>query len=118
MNLGIAVDLSHKGLVVPVVRNAGDLTLVGLAKAMNRQIEKARAGRLTLDDLSGGTYSISNNGAFGTGFPAPIIHAPQVAMLSGDVISLKASVVSTPEGDFVAAAHDRHARPKLRPSRP
>ena len=61
------------------MRNAGDLTLVGLAKAMNRQIEKARGGKLTLDDLSGGTYSISNNGAFGTTFTAPIINAPQVA---------------------------------------
>jgi pyruvate/2-oxoglutarate dehydrogenase complex dihydrolipoamide acyltransferase (E2) component len=103
VNLGIAVDLSHNGLVVPVVRNAGDLTLVGLAKAMNRQIEKTRAGRLTLDDLSGGTYSISNNGAFGTTFTAPIINAPQVAILSTDAIKLKPAVVSTPQGDFVAA---------------
>jgi len=102
VNLGIAVDLSHNGLVVPVVHNAGDLTLVGLAKAMNRQIEKARAGKLTLDDLSGGTYSISNNGAFGTTFTAPIINAPQVAILSTDAIKLKPAVISTPEGDFVA----------------
>ena len=55
VDLGIAVDLSHKGLVVPVVREHGDLTLVGLAKAMNRQIEKARTGKLMADDLSGGT---------------------------------------------------------------
>ena len=103
VNLGIAVDLSHKGLVVPVVRNAGDLTLVGLAKAMNRQIEKARSGKLTVDDLSGGTYSISNNGAFGTTFTAPIVNAPQVAILSTDSIKLKPAVVSTPQGDFLAA---------------
>jgi pyruvate/2-oxoglutarate dehydrogenase complex dihydrolipoamide acyltransferase (E2) component len=103
VNLGIAVDLSHNGLVVPVVRNAGDLTLVGLAKAMNRQIEKARTGKLTLDDLSGGTYTISNDGAFGTTFTAPIINAPQVAILSTDAISLKPAIVSTPQGDFVAA---------------
>jgi len=102
VNLGIAVDLSHKGLVVPVVRNAGDLTLVGLAKAMNRQIEKARSGTLTLDDLSGGTYSISNNGTFGTAFTAPIINAPQVAILSTDAIKLKPAVVSTAQGDFMA----------------
>ena len=98
VHLGIAVDLSHNGLVVPVVRDAGDLTLVGLAKAMNRQIEKARTGKLTLDDLSGGTYSISNNGAFGTTFTAPIINAPQVAILSTDAIKLKPAVVSTPQG--------------------
>jgi pyruvate/2-oxoglutarate dehydrogenase complex dihydrolipoamide acyltransferase (E2) component len=103
VNLGISVDLSYKGLVVPVVRDAGDLTLVGLAKAMNRQIEKARTGKLTLDDLSGGTYSISNNGAFGTTFTAPIINAPQVAILSTDAIKLKPAVVSTPQGDFVTA---------------
>ncbi len=103
VNLGIAVDLSHKGLVVPVVRNAADLTLVGLAKAMNRQIEKARSGKLTPDDLSGGTYSLSNNGAFGTTFTAPIINAPQVAILSTDAIKLKPAVVSTPQGDFLAA---------------
>jgi pyruvate/2-oxoglutarate dehydrogenase complex dihydrolipoamide acyltransferase (E2) component len=102
VNLGIAVDLSHHGLVVPVVRSAGDLTLVGLAKAMNRQIDKARTGKLTLDDLSGGTYSISNNGAFGTTFTAPIINAPQVAILSTDAIKLKPAIVSTPQGDFVA----------------
>jgi pyruvate/2-oxoglutarate dehydrogenase complex dihydrolipoamide acyltransferase (E2) component len=102
INLGIAVDLSHNGLVVPVVRSAGDLTLVGLARAMNRQIDKARAGKLSPHDLSGGTYSISNNGAFGTTFTAPIINAPQVAILSMDAITLKPAVVSTPQGDFVA----------------
>jgi pyruvate/2-oxoglutarate dehydrogenase complex dihydrolipoamide acyltransferase (E2) component len=102
VNLGIAVDLSHNGLVVPVVRNAGDLTLIGLAKAMNRQIERARTGKLSPDDLSGGTYSISNNGAFGTTFTAPIINAPQVAILSADAIKLKPAVISTPEGDFLA----------------
>jgi pyruvate/2-oxoglutarate dehydrogenase complex dihydrolipoamide acyltransferase (E2) component len=102
VHLGIAVDLAHNGLVVPVVRDAGDLTLVGLAKAMNRQIDKARAGKLTADDLSGGTYSISNNGAFGAIFTTPIINAPQVAILSTDAIRLKPAVVSTPQGDFVA----------------
>jgi pyruvate/2-oxoglutarate dehydrogenase complex dihydrolipoamide acyltransferase (E2) component len=68
---------------------------------MNRQIEKARSGKLTLDDLSGATYSISNNGAFGTTFTAPIINAPQVAILSSDAIKLKPAIVSTAEGDFV-----------------
>jgi len=102
IHLGIAVDLSHNGLVVPVVRDAGDLTVAGLAKAMRRLIDKARAGKLGPDDLSGGTYSISNNGAFGTAFTAPIINAPQVAILSTDAIQLKPAVVSTPEGIFVA----------------
>jgi pyruvate/2-oxoglutarate dehydrogenase complex dihydrolipoamide acyltransferase (E2) component len=102
VNLGVAVDLSHNGLVVPVVRSAEDLTVAGLAKAMRRLIDKARTGKLGPDDLSGGTYSISNNGAFGTTFTAPIINAPQVAILSTDAIQLKPAVVSTPEGAFVA----------------
>ncbi|PDQ20189.1 dihydrolipoyllysine-residue succinyltransferase [Mesorhizobium sanjuanii] len=102
INLGIAVDLSHNGLVVPVVRNADDLTLPGLARAIGRQVDKARTGKLTGDDFSGGTYSISNNGAFGTAFTAAIINAPQVAILSTDAIRLRASVVETPQGAFVA----------------
>ena len=102
VNLGIAVDLDHNGLVVPVVRDAGGLTLMGVAKAIRRQIDKARSGKLSPEDLSGGTYSISNNGAFGTTFTAPIINAPQVAILSTDAIRLKPGIVSTPEGDFIA----------------
>jgi pyruvate dehydrogenase E2 component (dihydrolipoyllysine-residue acetyltransferase) len=102
VNLGIAVDLDHSGLVVPIVRDAGNLTLIGVAKAMRRQIDKARSGKLSPEDLSGGTYSISNNGAFGTTFTAPIINAPQVGILSTDAIRLKPAVVSTREGDFVA----------------
>jgi pyruvate/2-oxoglutarate dehydrogenase complex dihydrolipoamide acyltransferase (E2) component len=101
INLGIAIDLSHDGLVVPVVRNSEDLTVPGLARAIGRLIDKARAGRLTLDDHAGGTYSISNNGAFGTTFTAPIINAPQVAILSVDAIRNKAAVVETAEGAFV-----------------
>ncbi len=102
VNLGIAVDLDHKGLVVPVVRNASELTVEGLAKAIGRMIEKARANRLTADDMAGGTYSITNNGAFGTLFTAPIINAPQVAILSSDAIRLRPAVVETPQGPFVA----------------
>jgi pyruvate/2-oxoglutarate dehydrogenase complex dihydrolipoamide acyltransferase (E2) component len=103
VNLGIAVDLNHNGLVVPVVKNAGDLTTLGLAKAIARMVEKARSGKLSVDELSGGTYSISNNGAFGTLFTAPIINAPQVAILSVDAIRKRPAIVETPEGDFVTA---------------
>ena len=102
VNLGVAVDLDHNGLIVPVVRESGDFTVIGLAKAIRRQIDKARAGKLSPDDLSGATYSISNNGAFGTSFTTPIINAPQVGILSIDAIRLKPAVVSTPDGDFVA----------------
>jgi pyruvate/2-oxoglutarate dehydrogenase complex dihydrolipoamide acyltransferase (E2) component len=102
VNLDIAVDLNHNGLVAPVVRDAGGLTLIGLAKAIRRQIDKAKSGKVSPDDLARGTYSISNNGAFGTSFTTPIISPPQVAILSTDAIRLKPAVVSTQEGDFVA----------------
>lgn len=102
IHLGFAVDLNHNGLVVPVVRDAGDLTTLGLAKVLARVVDKARSGRLGPDDLSGGTYSISNNGAFGTLFTTPIINAPQVAILSVDAIRKRPAVVETPEGDFIA----------------
>jgi pyruvate/2-oxoglutarate dehydrogenase complex dihydrolipoamide acyltransferase (E2) component len=96
------IGLDRRLLVAPVVYDAGDLTLLGLAKAIRRQIDRAKAGRLSPDDLSGGAYSISSNGAFGTTFTAPIINAPQVGVLSIDAIRLKPAVVSTQEGDFIA----------------
>jgi 2-oxoglutarate dehydrogenase E2 component (dihydrolipoamide succinyltransferase) len=102
VHLGIAVDLSHNGLVVPVVRHADELTLSGIAKAINRQVEKARSNKLTPDDFSGGTYTISNNGAFGTLFTAPIVNPPQVAILSTDAVKKKPVVVEGPEGDSIA----------------
>ncbi len=93
INLGIAVDLNHNGLVVPVVHAVQDFTLQGLAKAMTRQIDKAKSGKMTAADMTGGTYSITNNGAFGTSFTTPIINAPQVAILSTDAIRKKPAVV-------------------------
>jgi pyruvate/2-oxoglutarate dehydrogenase complex dihydrolipoamide acyltransferase (E2) component len=78
------------------------LTLEGLAKAILRQVDKARAGTLTPDDISGGTYTITNNGSFGTLFTAPIINVPQVAILSTDAIRKRPAVVETPQGDFIA----------------
>ena len=101
INLGIAVDLNYNGLVVPVVHAVQDFTLQGLAKAIGRQIEKARSGKLSSADLSGGTYSITNNGAFGTSFTTPIINAPQVAILSSDAIRKKPAVITTELGDAI-----------------
>jgi pyruvate/2-oxoglutarate dehydrogenase complex dihydrolipoamide acyltransferase (E2) component len=101
VNLGIAVDLGHNGLLVPVVKQADGMTVTGMARAIGRLVEKARTGKLGADDLSGGTYSISNNGAFGTLFTTPIINAPQVAILSTDAIRLRPSVVRTEAGDVI-----------------
>jgi pyruvate/2-oxoglutarate dehydrogenase complex dihydrolipoamide acyltransferase (E2) component len=102
LNLGIAVDLSHEGLVVPVLRNAGELTASGLAKTIARLVEKARAKALAPDDFAGGTYTISNNGSFGTLFTAPIINPPQVAILSTDAVRKKPVVVESAAGDAIA----------------
>jgi len=102
VNLGIAVDLSHNGLVVPVIRNADELTVAGLAKAIARLVEKARGGGLSPDDFAGGTYTISNNGSFGTLFTAPIINPPQVAILSTDAVKRKPVVVETAGGEAIA----------------
>lgn len=102
VNLGIAVDLGHEGLVVPVVHQANGLTLARLATAIAKLVEKARARKLTLDDLSGGTFSITNNGSFGTMFTTPIINVPQVAILSMDAVRKRPVVVETDYGDVVA----------------
>jgi pyruvate/2-oxoglutarate dehydrogenase complex dihydrolipoamide acyltransferase (E2) component len=101
VNLGIAVDLNHNGLVVPVVHAVQDFTLQGLAKTIGRQIDKAKSGKMTAADMSGGTYSITNNGAFGTSFTTPIINAPQVAILSTDAIRKKPAVITTDLGDAI-----------------
>lgn len=103
INLGIAVDLGHEGLVVPVLRNADRLNVAGLATGIAKLVETARSGKLRPDDLEGGTYSISNNGSFGTLFTAPIINAPQVAILSTDAIRKRPVVVETEYGDAIVA---------------
>lgn len=102
INLGIAVDMNHNGLVVPVIANADELTVTGLAKAIGRVAQKARDGKLSPAEMQGGTYTITNNGAFGTMFTAPIINAPQVAILSTDAIRKRPTVVETEQGDFIA----------------
>lgn len=102
INLGIAVDLAHNGLVVPVIRNADELNVAGLAKAIVRQVDKARSAKLAPDDFAGGTYTISNNGAFGTLFTAPIVNAPQVAILSTDAVRKKPVVIEAVDGDSIA----------------
>jgi len=101
INLGIATDLDHGGLVVPVVHRAEDLNVTGLAKAIARQAEKARTGKLTPGDVAGATYTITNNGSFGTLFTMPVIHAPNVAILSLDAVRKAPMVVEGPKGDSV-----------------
>jgi len=102
VNLGIAVDLNFEGLVVPVVKDAAEKPLAALARAINDLAQRARENRLKPDDMTEGTYTISNNGAFGTVFTAPIINPPQVAVLSTDAVRKRAVVVESEHGDSVA----------------
>ncbi len=101
VNLSIAVALDLEGLVAPVIFNAGDLTVSGLAQRIFDISRKAREHKLGPDDLSGGTYTISNNGSFGTLMTAPIINQPQVAILSVDGIKKRPVVIESPGGDAI-----------------
>lgn len=102
INLGIAVDLNFEGLVVPVVKDVPSKSLPQIAREINDLAARARAGRLKPDDLTEATYTITNNGAFGTLFTAPIINTPQVAILSTDAIRKKPVVIEAPDGDSIA----------------
>jgi 2-oxoglutarate dehydrogenase E2 component (dihydrolipoamide succinyltransferase) len=95
VNLGIAVDLERDGLLVPVVKDAGAKSLPDLARAINDLAVRAREHRLKPDDMTEGTYTITNNGAGGTLITAAIINTPQVAILSADAVRKRAVVVES-----------------------
>jgi 2-oxoglutarate dehydrogenase E2 component (dihydrolipoamide succinyltransferase) len=105
VNLGIAVDLDNEGLIVPVVHNAEELNLLGMARRIRDIAERARNKRLSLDDISGGTFSITNAGPFGTLLTGAIINQPQVAILSTDGVSRRPVVVTQPDGGESIAIH-------------
>lgn len=102
INLGIAVDLDFDGLVAPVVKDADRMSLPELARAIRDVSDRARQGKLTPDDFTEGTYTISNSGVFGTMITAPIINQPQVAILSTDGITKKPVVIETEDGESIA----------------
>ncbi|MBI4194811.1 MAG: 2-oxo acid dehydrogenase subunit E2 [Betaproteobacteria bacterium] len=102
INLGIAVDLNFEGLVVPVVKDVSAKSLPQIAREIHDLAARARAGKLKPDEMTEATYTITNNGAFGTLFTAPIINTPQVAILSTDAIRKKPWVIESPEGDSIA----------------
>jgi 2-oxoglutarate dehydrogenase E2 component (dihydrolipoamide succinyltransferase) len=105
VNLGIAVDLSHEGLIVPVIHRAEEVTLRGVARRVRDLAERARSRRLNADDITGGTFSITNDGPFGTYFTVPIINQPQVAILATDGIARRPVVVTQPDGSESIAIH-------------
>jgi 2-oxoglutarate dehydrogenase E2 component (dihydrolipoamide succinyltransferase) len=105
VNLGIAVDLDSEGLIVPVVHQADQFTLRGMARRIRELADRARSKRLGADDISGGTFSITNAGPFGTLLTGAIINQPQVAILSTDGVSRKPVVVELPDGSESIAIH-------------
>jgi 2-oxoglutarate dehydrogenase E2 component (dihydrolipoamide succinyltransferase) len=105
INLGIAVDLDNEGLIVPVVHHAEELTLRGMARRIHEVAHRARTKTLNADDISGGTFSITNAGPFGTMLTGAIINQPQVAILSTDGVSRKPVVVVLPDGSESIAIH-------------
>jgi pyruvate dehydrogenase E2 component (dihydrolipoamide acetyltransferase) len=105
VNLGVAVDLDFEGLLVPVVHRAEDRRLVALAREIAGLASRARSKRLTMDDISGGTFTITNAGSFGTLITVPVINQPQVAILSTDGVRKKPVVITLPDGSDGIAVH-------------
>ena len=105
IDVGIAVDLEFQGLLVPVVRSAETKRLRAIAREINDLANRARTRKLSPDEISGGTFTISNNGSAGSVLTMPIINQPQVAILSTDAITRKPVVVTLPEGGEAIAIH-------------
>jgi 2-oxoglutarate dehydrogenase E2 component (dihydrolipoamide succinyltransferase) len=105
INIGMATALPTGNLIVPVIKNADQLSLVGLSKSVNDLAQRARANKLKPDDTQGGTFTLTNIGAFGNIMGTPIINQPQVAILAVGVITKKPAVIETPQGDLIGIRH-------------
>ncbi|WP_028524464.1 dihydrolipoamide acetyltransferase family protein [Runella limosa] len=101
INVGMAVALPSGNLIVPVIHNADQYSLIGLAKKVNDLANRARQNKLTADDLAGGTYTVSNIGTFGNIMGTPIILQPQVAIMAFGAIQKRPVVIETPQGDVI-----------------
>ncbi|MEO0571533.1 MAG: dihydrolipoamide acetyltransferase family protein [Bacteroidota bacterium] len=105
INLGMAAALPDGNLIVPVIKNADQLNLVGMAKTVNDLANRARNNALKPDEVKEGTYTVTNVGSFGSVFGTPIINQPQVGILALGAIRKLPSVIETPEGDFIGVRH-------------
>jgi 2-oxoglutarate dehydrogenase E2 component (dihydrolipoamide succinyltransferase) len=105
INLGMATALPSGNLIVPVIKNADQYSLIGLTKQVNSLVQKARNNKLKPDDIAGGTYTITNVGTFGNIMGTPIINQPQVAILAVGIIRKKPVVIETPQGDVIGIRH-------------
>ena len=101
INIGMATALSDGNLIVPVIKNADQLNLVGMAKSVNDLANRARNNNLNPDDVAGGTYTVTNVGVFGSIMGTPIINQPQVGILAFGAIRKMPSVIETEEGDYI-----------------
>ena len=101
INIGMATSLADGNLIVPVIKNADRLNLVGMTKSVNELANKARSGKLNPDDVQEGTYTVTNVGVFGSIMGTPIINQPQVGILALGAIRKMPSVIETSEGDFI-----------------
>lgn len=101
INIGMATSLADGNLIVPVIKNADRLNLVGMTKSVNELANKARSGKLNPDDVQDGTYTVTNVGVFGSIMGTPIINQPQVGILALGAIRKMPSVIETSEGDFI-----------------
>ncbi len=105
INVGMATALPSGNLIVPVIKNADQLNLVGLAKQVNALADNARTGKLKADDTAGGTFTLTNVGTFGSLMGTPIINQPQVAIMAVGAIKKRPVVIETPAGDSIAIRH-------------
>ena len=101
INIGMATALADGNLIVPVIKNADQLNLVGMAKSVNDLANRARTNKLSPDDVAGGTYTVTNVGVFGSIMGTPIINQPQVGILAFGAIRKMPSVIETEEGDYI-----------------
>ena len=105
INIGMATALPSGNLIVPVIRNADQLNLTGLARQVNTLADNARQGKLKPEDTQGGTFTLTNVGSFGSLMGTPIINQPQVAILAVGAIKKRPVVLETPEGDAIVIRH-------------
>ncbi|MBL7980985.1 MAG: 2-oxo acid dehydrogenase subunit E2 [Flavobacteriales bacterium] len=105
INIGMAAAMPNGNLIVPVIKNADQLNLVGLTKKVNDLANRARLGKLLPDEISGGTYTVTNVGTFGNVLGTPVINQPQVAIMATGAIRKKPAVIETPQGDLIGIRH-------------
>ena len=105
INIGLATALPNGNLIVPVIKHADHLNLIGLTQRTNELVHKAREGQLSPDDIQQGTFTLTNVGTFGNIMGTPIINQPQVAILATGVIRKKPVVLETEMGDVIAIRH-------------